>query len=56
MAGDDPELVQWFSTDCTKENVAPPTMSVARQQGQTSVVIDEASQDSIPDEALCDGQ
>ena len=55
MAGDDPELTQWFRADNSKENMAPPTASVAKQQGQSSIVHDENSQDSMADEMPCDG-
>ena len=60
MAADDGELLQWFTDSSStrdKENLAPPTVSVARQQGQSSVMMDESSQDSIPDDvSLCDGE
>ena len=66
MAADDPELVKWFKTDArtSKENVAPPNISVARQQdqvlvarqhSQSLVAMDETSQDSISDDTTCDG-
>ena len=56
MAGDDTELLSWFKPD-GKENLAPPTVSVAKQQGQSSLVVDEASQDSLPDDmASVDGE
>ena len=55
MAGDDPELTQWFRVDSSKENKAPPTVPVAKQQGQSSIVHDENSQDSLTDEVSCDG-
>lgn len=53
MAGDDPDLLQWFKNDC-KENVTPPTV-VAKQQGQSLNVHDESSQDSTAEEVPCDG-
>ena len=56
MARDDPELVQWFKVEDCKENVAPPTTYVAKQQGQSSIVHDEGSQDSLADEVSCEGQ
>lgn len=60
MAGDDPELLQWFKQGDhgnSKENIAPPTIRIARQQGQSSLVIDEASQDSNTDDSIqCDGE
>ena len=56
MAGDDSELTQWFRADGGKENVTPPTVSVSKQQGQSSIVHDENSQDSLTDELPCDGQ
>ena len=55
MAGDDPELTQWFRADSSKENKAPPTVPVAKQQGQSSIVNDENSQDSLTDEMPCEG-
>ena len=56
MAVDDPDLIRWF-TDSDKENETPPTASVAKQQGQSSSVMDECSQDSIPDDIpFCDGE
>ena len=55
MAGDDPELLQWFKTDDCKENMAPPTITVAKQQGQSSVTHDEGSQDGMS-ETSYDGQ
>lgn len=54
MAGDDPDLLQWFKSDDCKENVTPPTV-VAKQQGQSLNVHDENSQDSITEEVVCDG-
>ena len=56
MARDDPELVQWFKVEDCKENVSPPTTYVSKQQGQSSIVHDEGSQDSIADEVSCEGQ
>lgn len=53
MAGDDPDLLQWFKNDC-KENVTPPAV-VAKQQGQSLNVHDESSQDSTAEEVPCDG-
>ena len=66
MAADDTDLLQWFtdtsagsclssSSTGDKENLAPPTVCVARQQGQSSsvVVMDESSQDSLPDDVSC---
>ena len=65
MAADDTDLLQWFTGTNTSsgtgsggdnENLAPPTVSVAKQQGQSSSVMDESSQDSLPDDAAsCDG-
>ena len=65
MAADDNDLLQWFTGTNTssgtgsggdKENLAPPTVYVARQQGQSSSVMDESSQDSLPEDAVsCDG-
>ena len=54
MARDDPDLLQWFKNDC-KENVTPPTVVVAKQQGQSLNVHDESSQDSTAEEVACDG-
>ena len=64
MAADDADLLHWFTgtnsgtgSGGDKENLVPPTVSVARQQGQSSSVMDESSQDSIPDDAVsCDGE
>lgn len=56
MAGDDPELMQLFKNEECKENVVPPTVDVAKEQGQSLNVHDEGSQDSVAEETVCDGE